>query len=534
MSKANKKIEVTETNPYWPGCHIIDCRDTMNDTVKEHKSRYQYLYKPLSVQSLEEAFGDESEESDTDDGTNRCSKYSGFPDISTDNNTLSVLNLSDDVNCMTLSLVGEKLPIHFLRRSSPCKKFKHSPSKSSENKKYFLASSIAYHHDDSTITLDKTNVKGAPIKTPVNENSCDNGRPVVCFVVLMEPWTIIEIGKIAKNSNYQIHSDIQKIITFPRLLKGEKRNLGPSVYSRIADESQEYFNFDVFPLDCNSIEITNHSNESLSDKVNSVICSQSIGGSLTHFLHPSTYFAYDFDVQEGTDIRAMADGIVIEANDSSSCFGPDSRNLFKANQISIEIFPLNENSKNSYQPRFIIEYVHIQKNSIPICFKKVGALVKKGDVIAKSGRAGFTPTPHLHLQVVQKFEINDKNKIFAAEVKECVEEITSLGKSCGVINGGVLNYQDLLVKSSKTKKDLILLDQKLNQLKSYFEDNESDNKDDYLRIWIKDMIISNDMKEIDIQLLQMIPEYLNISDWSVPFKIQGQQFEQGQKYFPIA
>ena len=68
----------------------------------------------------------------------------------------------------------------------------------------------------------------------------------------MDPWTIIEVGKIAKSSNYQIHSDIQKLIAVPRLLNGEKFNFELSVYSKIAGESTEYLDFDIFPLDCNS------------------------------------------------------------------------------------------------------------------------------------------------------------------------------------------------------------------------------------------------------------------------------------------
>ena len=75
------------------------------------------------------------------------------------------------------------------------------------------------------------------------------------------------------------------------------------------------------------------------------------------------------------------------------------------------------------------------------------------------------------------------------KVKECVKETISLAYLCGVVNDGVLNYQDSPSKSSNTKDDLMLLEQKVNQLRSLFEDNQSDIKDDHLRNRIKDMII---------------------------------------------
>ena len=60
MSKKTNE-EIIQTNPYWPGCHIIDGRDKKKNVSSENGSHFKHLYKPLSVQNLDEAFGDDSE-----------------------------------------------------------------------------------------------------------------------------------------------------------------------------------------------------------------------------------------------------------------------------------------------------------------------------------------------------------------------------------------------------------------------------------------------------------------------------------------
>ena len=197
MSKKTNE-EIVQTNPYWPGCHIIDGRNEKRKVSLENGCHFNYLYKPLSVQSLDEAFGDDSEASENEEATDNRSKYQNFPDISTDSNTLSVLNLSDNINCMTISLVGDELPIHYYKRITHLNKRKNSASKSSnnKNKKCFLSSSTAYHCERLQDSCGVKDLKANTIKKSISENSFDKECPVVCFVVVMDPWTIIEIGKI--------------------------------------------------------------------------------------------------------------------------------------------------------------------------------------------------------------------------------------------------------------------------------------------------------------------------------------------------
>ena len=144
----------------------------------------------------------------------------------------------------------------------------------------------------------------------------------------MSPWTIIELGKLTKNAQFEICSDIQKYVpTYGLLLDnidystcsflsheqvvetdsdkthGSKDFVKPlnedSKYNFLGIHfgSEECLNFDIFPLGgdavCNSLKHTESSSKKGVEYDVSYLCSQSHGGMLTHFLHPSTFFAYE-------------------------------------------------------------------------------------------------------------------------------------------------------------------------------------------------------------------------------------------------
>lgn len=48
------------------------------------------------------------------------------------------------------------------------------------------------------------------------------------------------------------------------------------------------------------------------------LCSQGVGGGLTHFAHPSTFHAIDFECDVGTPVVAVADGVVVEISQVAS------------------------------------------------------------------------------------------------------------------------------------------------------------------------------------------------------------------------
>ena len=574
MDKAKKLPRIEITNPFWPGCHIVDGRQLNEETYPQlQPSEQKLIYTPLSIQNLDDVFGDSSEES-SDAVTVSHDKYQDFPDISTDNNVLSVLNRSEDIVCMTLSLVGSDYPIHYNKKKALATK-RNSKSSSSKcdkkNEKLYLSSTKSYFHENVTET--KIDTSSNSIAMRKKSHFKEGTNPVVCFIVLMGPWTIIELGKIGKHSQFHIHSDIQKLIpnilhdSYQSIYEGscnqfynvketlqDHKNRSSSRLPGTSQEAHftslstcteegietskegeversfEILDFELFPLLQNS-SVESRVSEHVVKKVNSdeltFLCSQAHGGLLTHFLHPSTYFAYDLDAPEGTFVRSLMDGIVVEAHDSSSSFGPDARNLFRANQITIEISSTKKLNEFSSGFKIVVEYVHIQAQSIPERFKVIGAAVKEGDIIAKSGRSGFTPTPHLHLQVVKQIQKSDSAERMANDIKLEVSKI--LTEAEDKTSRDFSDESDLKDNSScKTPRYDNARYRKLLELLNEQTEDEQDNQ---FRHWLKNHLESSGaMNEDDTRLLREIPDYLKIVEWSIPFKIKGCILEQGNRY----
>ena len=114
------------------------------------------------------------------------------------------------------------------------------------------------------------------------------------------------------------------------------------------------------------------------------LCTQGHCGKFTHF-YPGTVHAVDFQCPVGTPVVAVGDGRVVDVRKTSTASGIHAANLFRWNSIMIEI----ERDTPLY-----VEYVHIKD-----AFVSVGDRVVSGDVIASSGSVGFSPSPHLHIQV---------------------------------------------------------------------------------------------------------------------------------------
>ena len=147
----------------------------------------------------------------------------------------------------------------------------------------------------------------------------------------------------------------------------------------VASDIQDYL-VTVRPADCYSLECFPLLGTEFA-------CTQSEGGLLTHFAHPSTFFAVDFRCPIGTEIVATFDGEVVEVRNDSEVTGVHVTNLFSWNSLMI---------KSTNSPHVFAEYVHIRKDSVRV---SVGTIVKAGEVICESGEAGFCPEPHLHFEV---------------------------------------------------------------------------------------------------------------------------------------
>ena len=101
--------------------------------------------------------------------------------------------------------------------------------------------------------------------------------------------------------------------------------------------------------------------------------------------------ALDFKMKSGTNILAARDGVVVRVKEDSDKGGWSPKYRQYGNNIVIQH---NDNTRSGYW--------HIQKNGALV---NVGDAVKGGQVIALSGKTGYTAFPHLHF-LAWKFDNN--------------------------------------------------------------------------------------------------------------------------------
>ena len=180
------------------------------------------------------------------------------------------------------------------------------------------------------------------------------GLSYISLISIVHPRQILDVCTL-KNHNMDqidIQSDIQEYIVCDR-------------------QESDFFSLQIFPL---------------SSASSPFLCTQSEGGVLTHFAHPSTYYAVDFCCDIGTPIIAVFDGYVVEIRNDSDSGSPQVNDLFHWNSIMIK----------SLDGNFLAEYVHVQKNSFNV---SLGEKISAGQIICSSGDSGFCPEPHLHFQI---------------------------------------------------------------------------------------------------------------------------------------
>jgi hypothetical protein len=142
-----------------------------------------------------------------------------------------------------------------------------------------------------------------------------------------------------------------------------------------------------------------------SDQCPSFLCTQGVGGCLTHFFAGNLH-AIDFQCPVGTPLLAVGKGTVISVKVNCNVTGIAVTNLFSWNSILLKlengddaVETLDEGVQGADEgdtqvrggPLFV-EYVHIQSATVG-----VGDTVVAGQVIGTSGSVGFSPEPHLHL-----------------------------------------------------------------------------------------------------------------------------------------
>ncbi len=109
-----------------------------------------------------------------------------------------------------------------------------------------------------------------------------------------------------------------------------------------------------------------------------------IQGYFSHFSHKERA-ALDFKMKRGTKILAARDGVVVRAKEDGNKGGLNRKYRPYGNNIVIQHA---DGSRAGYW--------HLQYNGSLV---NVGDSVKKGQVIALSGKTGYTALPHLHFLV---------------------------------------------------------------------------------------------------------------------------------------
>jgi hypothetical protein len=108
-----------------------------------------------------------------------------------------------------------------------------------------------------------------------------------------------------------------------------------------------------------------------------------------HFTHidPSSRYAIDFEMPEGSAVHAAREGLVINVAHRFYRGGLTPASQDEANFVQI----LHEDGTNAI-------YAHLQMDSIRV---RPGQRVARGEYIANSGNTGFTSGPHLHFAVMR-------------------------------------------------------------------------------------------------------------------------------------
>jgi murein DD-endopeptidase MepM/ murein hydrolase activator NlpD len=109
-----------------------------------------------------------------------------------------------------------------------------------------------------------------------------------------------------------------------------------------------------------------------------------IQGYFSHFSHKERA-ALDFKMKRGTKILAARDGVVVRIKEDGNKGGLNKKYRPYGNNIVIQHA---DGSRAGYW--------HLQYNGSLV---NVGDSVKKGQVIALSGKTGYTALPHLHFLV---------------------------------------------------------------------------------------------------------------------------------------
>ena len=137
----------------------------------------------------------------------------------------------------------------------------------------------------------------------------------------------------------------------------------------------------------------------------------------THFFCES-YHAIDFKCDTGTPLVALDDGVVREIIEHNSLTGIHCRNLGVWNSISVDIV-------KGPNAGYTFEYVHIAPSSATV---SVGQTVKRGNILCQSGTVGFSPEPHVHIEVHRTADLKGQSQYFRFNSNSGISYVPIAGK----------------------------------------------------------------------------------------------------------
>jgi hypothetical protein len=122
---------------------------------------------------------------------------------------------------------------------------------------------------------------------------------------------------------------------------------------------------------------------------------QGYNGKFSH--KGSNRYAIDWQMPEGTEVRAARGGVVVRVKDDSNQGGP-----------SLKFDPLNNYVLIRHDDGTLGHYCHLKKGGTKV---HVGQTVTTGQVIALSGNTGFSSGPHLHFCVFRAKDGRERESI---------------------------------------------------------------------------------------------------------------------------
>ena len=198
----------------------------------------------------------------------------------------------------------------------------------------------------------------------------------ITFVVTVAPRSVVLLA----------HADTRPIISGETAISATAIPFEPNPIARSLDDAPpEELCFAQFPLPAPG----------------PYLCTQGCGGMLTHYFSES-YHAFDLRCDVGTPLLAMADGVVTELAEQSTASGIHCENLFRWNAIAV-----------TTPAGVTVVYVHIAPQSALV---RKGDTVRAGQPLCRTGSAGFSPEPHVHIEAHKAAPDGDEPSLWGHSV----------------------------------------------------------------------------------------------------------------------